>query len=294
MDDFRINIDKQIKSNKGRNLFSDTSTNPPAFIDETISAIANLGDISPEYERSLIDYATEKCLQEFCRINQYFAFNNQDKADLMDIYVDLFSSIKQKTEPIDAISKNHYHRLKNWLQRTNPHAEEIYQNKEGIITPIACAEYSAAFQIEMLHIDIQNLIGPILDIGCGKQGNLIHYLRHNGIDAHGIDRFATTSPFVSNEDWLEFDYGNTKWGAIVSNLGFSNHFVHHHLRSNGNFMVYAKKYMHILNSLKIKGKFHYAPSLNFIEQYLDKNTFNVEHHSVKDFNVAATIVTRLK
>lgn len=60
IDGFRACIDKQIESNKGKNLFGSSSTNPPAFTDETISAIASLGDIRPGYERSLIDYVTKK------------------------------------------------------------------------------------------------------------------------------------------------------------------------------------------------------------------------------------------
>lgn len=62
-----------------------------------------------------------------------------------------------------------------------------------------------------------------------------------------------------------------KWGTIVSNLGFSNHFNHHNLREDGNFIKYAKTYMNILYSLKPGECFHYAPDLPFIEKYLDEN-----------------------
>ena len=77
-------------------------------------------------------------------------------------------------------------------------------------------------------------------------------------------------------DWLEYDYGEEKWGTIISNLSFSNHFNHHNLRENGNYIEYGKTYMNILYSLKIDGSFHYAPDLPFIEKYLDGNQFELK------------------
>ena len=115
-----------------------------------------------------------------------------------------------------------------------------------------------------------------MDIGCGKQGRLMKFLKNNGIEVYGIDRFFFADNNVINSDWLEYDYGIEKWGTIVSNLGFSNHFKHHNLRQDGNIIEYGKKYMEILRSLKIGGRFHYAPGLPFIEEYLDNTQFRIE------------------
>jgi len=292
MENFRENIDRQIEFNRAKNFFSSNSVNSLAFTDDTMNAIKKLGVISKEYENILIDYSTDKCLQEFCRINQYFSFNNEAKQGLREIYVELFSSIKRKNESIDELSINHYNKLKNWLLKTNPYAEKVYQNHDAIIQPIACSEYSAEFQIELLQIDVSQLMEPVLDIGCGKQGNLVNHLRTQGIETFGIDRSADDNSFSTNMDWLENEYENSKWGTIISNLGFSNHFNHHHLRKDGNFLEYAKKYMEILNSLKIGGQFFYAPALPFIEKYLDRKHFNIDENEISNYN--ATIVTRLK
>lgn len=294
MVDLRENIDKQIEFNRGKNFFNFNTSNSLAFIEDTMNAIKNPGAIGIEYENILIDYSTDKCLQEFCRINQYFSFNNEAKQGLREIYVELFSSIKSKNESIDELSINHYKKLKDWLLKTNPYAEKVYQNHEEIIQPIPCSEYSPEFQIEILQIDVRQLIEPVLDIGCGKQGNLVNYLRNKGVEASGIDRSTDNNSFLANKDWLEYKYGNSKWGTIISNLGFSNHFNHHHLRKDGNFLGYTKKYMEILNALKIGGKFFYAPSLPFIEKYLDSNHFRLTISEIHDNKFESSIIARLK
>jgi len=294
MDFFKENIDRQIDSNKGKNLFNIDSLESMRFIDDTIRSIHEVSSLDHETENFLIDYATDKCLHEFCRINQYFSFNSEAKEQLRSIYRELFSAIKNRNESVEIISENHYTRLKDWLTKTNPFAENIYSGKEDIIQPITCSEYSANFQFEILHLNVSDILEPVLDIGCGSQGNLITYLRGNGIEAYGIDRLAQNEPYLHAADWLEYNYSAQEWGTIVSNLGFSNHFNHHHLRNSGNFMEYALKYMQILNSLKVGGKFHYAPSLSFIEQYLDSTVFRIERHRITSSNFESTIITRIK
>ena len=135
---------------------------------------------------------------------------------------------------------------------------------------------------------------PVLDIGCGKQGKLVNYLSSKGIEAYGIDRFSFTTSNLITADWLEFDYGIKKWGTIISNLGFSNHFKHHHLREDGNYIEYGKTYMNILNSLKVHGNFHYAPDLPFIEKYLDNKHFEMIRSEISEYDYKAIIIKRLK
>lgn len=163
-----------------------------------------------------------------------------------------------------------------------------------MLEPVVCSEYSAELQIGILQIDITQLIEPVLDIGCGKQGNLVMYLRERGIDAYGFDRFAYGHSFLTNSNWFEYLCGREKWGTIFSNLGFSNHFKHHHFRDDGNFIDYAKKYMEILDSLKVGGSFHYALDLPFIEQYLDKNKYQIKSQNIEQSAFKSIRVKRLK
>lgn len=293
MERFIKQIDCQINANQGKNIFLEHKHNALIFIDSTIKVILNIHELPVDYETLLINYATDKAIEEFCRINQYYTFNSQSKNELRDIYRDLLHNIKTKRNSIEFIEKQHYSNLKHWLQKTNAFAEQIYSTTETAIIPVSCFEYTPELQLDILKIVPEKLSGPVLDIGCGRDGNLVRFLIQIGIEAKGIDRFSFSGDCLINADWLEYDYGIEKWGTIVSNLGFSNHFTHHHLRKDGNYIEYAGKYMEILNSLRPGGKFHYAPDMSFIETHLNNNRFQIEKYGIADLNYKTTIITRL-
>lgn len=160
------------------------------------------------------------------------------------------------------------------------------------VEAIACSEYSAEIQLSILQIDMEKLENPILDIGCGKNNYLVNFLRNKGFECYGLDRFNNSCLYVSNTNWLEYDYGKEKWGTIISNLGFSNHFVHHHLRKDGNYIDYAKVYIKILKSLKHGGIFYYAPNLPFIENLLDPKEYSVNKYGINNSQYSATAIRK--
>lgn len=286
-------IDNQIRSNQNKNLFLDT----PGifkFTDETIRNIPAVKELDYSSEQFLIDYTADKAIEEFCRVNQYYSFNIGAKEKLKGIYSGLFKNIHNTKISINDISKNHYKNLRIWLNECNSFAEKIYSNGDEEIKPVACSEYSPELQVNILHIDIKQLMQPVLDIGCGSQGHLVNYLRNHGIEVYGIDRSGFTQPYFKTADWLEYKYGIKKWGTIISNLGFSNHFNHHNLREDGNYIEYAKTYMSILNSLKVGGCFHYAPDLPFIEKFLNESQYSVRKYRVNKYDFKTTIIERLK
>lgn len=293
MDRFIENIDKQIKFNQGKNIFLD-NLEIFQFANETVKAVSNINGLNSDSKQFLIDYSTDKAIEEFCRVNQYYSFDSKTKNKLRKIYSDLFENIQTKTDSIEIISKKHYEKLKQWLKESNPFAEKIYKNADKKVNPVACSEYSPNLQINILKIDIEHLMQPVLDIGCGKEGLLVNYLKNQGIEVFGIDRFKFTTSNLITTNWLEYDYGKEKWGTIVSNLGFSNHFNHHNLREDGNYIEYGKTYMSILHSLKIGGYFHYAPDLPFIEKYLDNNQFDLQKNEINEYDFKTTIIKRLK
>jgi hypothetical protein len=293
VDRFIENIDKQIEFNQDKNILLD-NLEIFQFANETVIAISNIDKVNPDSKQFLIDYATDKAIEEFCRVNQYYSFGSKAKNDLKKIYSELFENLQSKSDSIENISKKHYEKLKKWLKESNPFAEKIYINADKKINPVACSEYTPKLQINILRIDIEHIIQPVLDIGCGSYGHLVDYLKNQGIEIYGIDRFKFTTSNLITADWLEYDYGKEKWGTIISNLGFSNHFNHHNLRVNGNYIEYGKTYMNILHSLKIGGHFHYAPDLPFIEKYLDKKQFDLRKHEINEYEFKTTIINRLK
>jgi len=291
---FQESIEKQFDFSQGKNLFHSGSIKESHFIPGTLNAIKKLAELDSVSENVLIDYTTNRALEEFCRMNQYYTFDAQLKKSLRNLYTGLFSAIRNNPSELASIAEWHLTNLKNWLSETNPFAAKLYESKAEILEHVACSEDSAELQIDILQIDTEQITGPVLDIGCGKQGNLVKYFRQSGIEAFGIDRFVKNDLYLSGSDWLTFEYGVEKWGTITSNLGFSNHFYHHHLRNDGSFISYAKKYMDILNSLKIGGSFHYAPDLPFIEQYLDKEKYRLTKQNVGEENFSSVKIKRLK
>lgn len=293
MDRFTENIDNQIEFNQGKNIFLD-NLDFFQFAKETVQVILNIDKLNSDSKQSLIEYATDKAIEEFCRVNQYYTFDLKAKNKLREIYTDLFDNFQAKTHSIEDISKNHYKKLKNWIKENNSFAENIYKNCDEKVSPVACSEYTPKLQIDILQINIKHLIQPVLDVGCGIHGHLVNYLKKQGVEVYGIDRFKFKSSNLTTSDWLEYEYGNEKWGTVVSNLGFSNHFNHHNMREDGNYIEYGKTYMNILNALKIGGSFHYAPDLPFIEKYLDRNHFDLKKHEINKYDFKTTIITKSK
>lgn len=292
MKNFKDDIDKQFEFNQGKNLFYNGVLSSFRFTPETLKAIEDIGLIDSDSENLLIDYLTNRAVQEFCAINQYYTFDKEAILVLRGLYVDLFTNIKNRQSSIESIAAKHYENLSKWLQETNSFAESIYISKGETIESVACSEYTPQLQIDILQIDINHIVEPVLDIGCGREGNLVFYLRQNGIEAYGFDRFATDISPLCNSDWFEFNFGKDKWGTIVSNLGFSNHFKHHHFRKDGDFINYTKRYIEILNSLKIGGSFHYAPDLPFVEQYLDTNKYHLTKCNIGNYDFKSTRINR--
>lgn len=292
MNRFIQSIDKQIAFNQGKNIFLD-NLEIFQFAGETVTTVSKINSIDPDSKQYLIDYTTDKAITEFCRVNQYYTFDLKAKSDLRCIYADLFENCRTRTNSIEDISKEHYEKLKSWLKEHNSFGERIYKNNKEKVSPVACSEYSPQLQIEVLQIDTKQILQPLLDIGCGSKASLVNYLKDQGIEAFGIDRAKFQSPFLITADWLEYEYGIEKWGTIVSNLGFSNHFNHHHLREDGNYIAYGKTYMNILRSLKTGGCFHYAPNLPFIEKYIDSKLFELKRYEINKCDFKTTIVKRI-
>lgn len=293
MDRLKKNIENQIAFNQGKNIFFD-KLDIFQFDNETVKLISNIDTLNPDSKQSLIDYATDKAIEEFCRVNQYYAFGTKAKNNLKKIYSELFENIQTKINSVETISEEHYKNLKSWLKENNSFAEKIYQKGDERLTPVACSEYTPKLQVDILQIDINHLIEPVLDIGCGTNGNLVNYLKNQGIEVYGIDRYKFSNTNLRTADWLEYNYGVEKWGTVLSNLGFSNHFHHHNLREDGNFIEYGKTYMNILNSLKIGGCFHYAPDLPFIETYLDIKQFEVIKYDINQFGFKTTKIVKIE
>lgn len=145
---------------------------------------------------------------------------------------------------------------------------------------VVSAEYDPALQLRILGLDVAHLGEPILDLGCGADARLVRWLRGRGLAAIGIDRAAEPAEGVLRADWLEIPLVPASLGTALSHLGFSLHFLHHHLRPGGEAARYARRYMEILRALRPGGRFAYAPGLPFIEEHLPPEAWRVERAPV--------------
>ncbi|GEO03885.1 hypothetical protein AAE02nite_15490 [Adhaeribacter aerolatus] len=294
-------IDKQFAYNKLKNIFykqyPTTSWFAPATSDFLAKNLLLLKQIKATGDDKIIDLLLTKALNTFYSINQYYYFGRTHQVMLEKIYQKLLNQVRAASskEALNTIALTHQRNLQNWLKASNPFAENIYGNTaEFINQPVTCAEYSAAHQIRLLNINVQALREPVLDVGCGQAAYLVEYLRSLGLEARGLDRCATENNYLNKTDWFDYRFKEKYWGTIISNVGFSNQFVHHHLRTDGDFVAYAKKYMEILNALQVKGTFYYAPHLPFIEQYLESTHFKILNKSIFGTDFALTKITRLR
>ena len=132
---------------------------------------------------------------------------------------------------------------------------------------VVSAEYSPSLQLAVLGLSPGALADPVLDVGCGEGAALVRLLRARGRRAFGVDLDAPEDVGIAT-DWLTFSYGRERWGAVLSHLGFSLHFLHAHLQRGPPALAYARAFAAILRSLRVGGVFAYTPALPFIETVL--------------------------
>ena len=297
-ENLKKHLQEQIAFNGGKNLLNNEEINSLKLIEVNESLVQSIQNMDAETEKEMIDFLTDEALQEFCRVNQYFSFNAASVEQLKAIYALLNQNIRSLQSnasqvELDAISQQHYVHLCDWLVQTNAFAGKMYDTTQEYVQPVACSEYPPDLQFNILQINPENLFQPVLDIGCGRELNLVNYLRDNGIEAYGIDRFDNENPFYTKTDWLEYNFESSKWGSIISNLGFSNHFIHHNLRVDGKYREYAVKYMEILASLQPNGSFYYSPDLPFIEKLLDKSKYRCTNFAIEGYDYKASQITKI-
>lgn len=289
--DILESIVTQLSINEKKNLFYIDSENE--FITLSESTVDFINDRKAELinyfesvyfdtgRSSLIEMIVDRVLKVFYDSNQFIDFAADDITELKNYYSSLLSDIYNYLtgtggKSLDIIIKRHYNNLRFWISRTNPFVKVINSSRPFVVE-VVCSEYTPDMQLSVLELDINSIMQPVLDIGCGYNANLVKYLRGKGIKAYGIDRvIKEEKEYLIKADWLSHYFFPDSWGTIIAHMSFSNHFAHHHYRNDGNFTEYAKKYMQILNSLKYGGEFIYSPSITFIEELLDSNKYLIK------------------
>ena len=147
--------------------------------------------------------------------------------------------------------------------------------------PIMSETYSVETQLNVLNLVVPALKEPVLDVGCGRDATLVKWLRNREINAIGLDVLAPRTAGCIVADWFQFPWLSEQFGTILAHLSFSLHFLHQHLRPDGDAEKYARQFMAILQSLKHRGRFAYAPGLPFVERHLSRDQFAVSHYAIE-------------
>ena len=293
----RAYLEKELRANTGKNIFSKDFENSVMDLKITRKLLEELRTIGLNYRHQVLEEIVDKVIRELCRVNQYYYFGEKEKRELKLLYASLLDRLLEKGEDLEArlpgIRSSHVENLRRWLVESNPFAEELYVSHQKTLEMTPCEEYSAEFQLQLFNIHPESLTAPVLDVGCGEHSQLVRLLRDRGIEAYGMDRYRSAEAWIFESDWLTADYGKNRWGTVISNLAFSNHFHHHHLRRDGQFAAYAECYMRILESLRPGGVFYYAPELPFVEEHLDRGKYSVELIGISGLEIKATQVRKL-
>lgn len=212
-------------------------------------------------------------------------FSKEDCQNILEIYHKLIENIADAQKDYERIALEHFTQVKNYIND--------FTSKEENETKYS--KYSSEFILEILDVKEEELKGKSLDIGCGKNGELVKFLAKKGMDSYGIDMECEESDKLEQEDWLIKEYPENTYDLITSNLTFTKHFneANQEEANDQECFEYAQSYMKILNSLKVGAKWHYVPSVTFIEELLPEDKFEVNNTFIDD-SIMRTIVKRLK
>jgi hypothetical protein len=288
---YDLNADKSLRDVYQLNAdFLDTRSDAEFAIHHREEILAVLAD-SQKFEQ-LVDLFVRRAIEFTYASNQFVQINTIKKAELRRIYSGYLQEIGQVlaessseleiSARLSRLVKEHFQNLRSNISHFFDPATIADAQSNVILQKVVCAEYTPEMQLEILGVQPDALLQPVLDLGCGKSGKLVQYLRQNGIRATGVDRFVDPSLNLIQADWLGYTMVPGYWGTVISHMAFTNHFLFHHLYRHGSIEPYARQYMTILKSLKERGSFYYAPGLPFIEVYLPEETYQVTKKQIVD------------
>lgn len=250
-------------------------------------AVLNDEKLTDSAAEALVNATTNYIYQK----NQFISLSVHDELKLRQSYDVFFQQVRtlfRENAKYWALRKDLAPLIKNQSNEINTILNAILNNavflktdKNAIFEKTICHEYSPELQLEVLGVTVEDLTEPILDIGCGKKGQLVKFLNQLGLKAFGTDRTIEESDIFFKADWLDLQFPENSWGTIISHMAFSNHFIFHHLNKIGNFKQYAQQYTHLLESIKPGGSFCYSPGIKFIEQFLPIDEYLLKKFSIK-------------
>jgi len=235
----------------------------------------------------LYNMFVKECVQN----NQYISLSNESIKKINTQYRSLIKELKgikqnNISKKLAKIVESHRKVLVKVL-KDNIYSESINQ----VLVP--CSEYSDDFQADILRINNIKLLEPIIDVGCGKNCSLIHYLKSIGyMKVFGIDQYESEQDYIVTGNWLDFEFRENTFGTIISHMAFSNHFNRIIVFEDNKIELYTSKYFEILNSLKSGGLFIYTPAIHSVENKVNKGKFILNYYENTENRKLDTVIVK--
>ncbi len=274
------------------------------FLEFVLSHRAEVSAVlaDPGKRESLVCLFVDETLRYSYENNQFVHFDEKERQVFLAIYrgyVEAIRDVIAASPDLDGLRNAlseviaaHFRRLRANISRFFDPGTADNLRDNLVFQKAVCSEYSPEFQLKLMGIDPSGLPEPALDIGCGQSGRLVKYLASIGLDARGADRLVDEHPLLAACDWFDFPFLPESWGAVISHMAFSNHFLFHHRYRNGLPERYARLYLQILGSLKPGGVFIYSPGLPFIERFLPPEKYRVRRRRCQASSAAGLRAAR--
>jgi SAM-dependent methyltransferase len=220
----------------------------------------------------------------FQKLNQFAVLSEQDLKRLTTLVNDWLNTLYGALLAANSAAE--------CLELLRPQSTTLVRELAALLTAsaqpnvrIRSEEYSANTQLEILRLQAATIEQPVLDVGCGRDAELVKWLRSKNVTAVGFDLFDSETNGCLVADWFEFPFEPDRFGTITAHLSFSLHFLHQHLRPDSEARRYALQYMAILRSLRRGGCFAYAPGLPFIEGLLPSDQYAIRRFAIDSLPV---------
>ena len=279
MDERFESLQQQLDSNQKANMLYPEVAATLAIDSrfKTMLQQARSTTISSSELDGLIDFAVRECIRRVLQINQYLVISNVCRERLAGVYRRTWSLLKD-TDDVEAVLRmEHYPAVSAWISQLYPASLLKSLIHQPEIRAVTCAEYSAQLQLKILALDVEDLLDPILDIGCGYNAQLVKYLQSCQRDVFGFDRLVEQeTPFIQENDWFSYDFSLQSWGTVISHMAFSNHFryaLHHDAKLESKLIVVFQR---ILEALRPGGCFIVAPGAIELERAVEVEGYRIE------------------
>jgi hypothetical protein len=170
------------------------------------------------------------------KINQFESPSENARQSIRELTLEWLSDLLKESATPDAKWTTHVHAVcSRYLEELDSHSHELTQNHQKI----ASEEYSVNLQLRVLHLTLDRMREPILDIGCGKDAAFVQWLIRQRKNALGIDLCTNPMRGCLSVDWFKFPFVPGHFGTITAHLSFSLQFLKHHLDVHGQAERYA-------------------------------------------------------